>query len=62
MKWYWIVLAIPIYLIIGAVWANLLSQWWWKADDPDVKIGVVLLWPLAVPFLLLAWLIDEIIG
>ena len=65
MKWYWIVLAFlgfAIYLIIGAVFANLLAEWWWQADDDDVKTVVVLLWPLAVPFLLLMWLIDEIAG
>ena len=50
MKWYWILLIIYAYIVIGAVIAGLVV-----GTDDDTFLAIVILWPLAIVLFLLAF-------
>lgn len=61
MAWYWIVLIVVGYLIIGSVLAGLIT-WIPDFDDEDIFPVMVLLWPIALPFILLDLMCRAIIN
>ena len=52
MAWYWIILIIIGYFIVGSVFAGLMT-WVDEFDDEDLIPFMVLGWPLLVPILLI---------
>ena len=61
MSWYWIVLIIIGYFIVGSVLAGLMT-WINEFDDEDLFPFVVLFWPITIPilfiYLLCVFIID----
>ena len=52
MSWYWIVLIIIGYFVVGSVFAGLMT-WVDDFDDEDLMPYMVFGWPLLVPILLI---------
>jgi len=59
MKWYWIVLLVLAYLIIGAVCAGIVARLTWD-DDETMAMVMVLLWPIFFPLALVVTLLEFI--
>ena len=53
MAWYWIVLIVIGYLVIGSVLAGVMTWVSYDFDDEELFPVIILLWPIIVPFLLL---------
>ncbi len=61
MAWYWIVLIVIGYFIVGSVLAGLMT-WIPDCDDDDLLPVIVFFWPVAVPVFLLALICASIIN
>ena len=65
MAWYWIILIVIGYLIVGSVCAGLTNRIAELAEgdylDEDCVPIVVFFWPLALPLLLVVYMCDYII-
>lgn len=60
MAWYWIILIIIGYFVVGSVFAGLMT-WIDEFDDDDLMPFMVFGWPLLVPILLMILLCVYII-
>jgi hypothetical protein len=60
MAWYWIILIIIGYFVVGSVFAGLMT-WVDEFDDDDLIPFMVFGWPLLVPILLIGLLCIYII-
>lgn len=60
MAWYWIILIIIGYFVIGSVFAGLMT-WISEFDDEDLMPFIVFSWPLFIPIMLLYLLCTKII-
>ena len=61
MAWYWIILIIIGYFVVGSVLAGLSTQVSLDFDDEDLMFCMVFLWPLILPVLLMVVLCATII-
>ena len=50
MKWYFIVLLIIVYFVIGAAIAGVAARISVDFDDDELAMAIVFLWPIIVPF------------
>ena len=60
MAWYWIVLIVIGYFVIGSVLAGLIT-WIPECDDDDLLPFIIFLWPIVLPILLIALMCISII-
>lgn len=60
MAWYWIVLMVIGYFVIGSVLAGLIT-WIPDCDDDDLVLFIVLFWPVVFPILLVILMCISII-
>lgn len=61
MSWYWIVLIVIGYFVVGSVLAGLATWVSLDFDDEDLMLWMVFLWPIILPILLVFLLCTTII-
>ena len=61
MAWYWIVLIVIGYFVVGSVLAGLTTWVSLDFDDEDLMLYMVFLWQIVLPILLMVLLCTTII-
>ena len=59
MKWYWIILIVVAYFIVGAIILCLIGRlldFDFTSDDPVATTGVVVMWPVILTAAILYWI------
>lgn len=60
MKWYFIVLLVIAYFIIGSILTGFMVRIFWDLEDDDTTVLMIFLWPIAIPLILLSKLCEFI--
>lgn len=56
MEWYWIVLIVLGYLVIGGVVAGLFRRMFEFSGEEDNAVAII--WPIILPFVIVAYIAD----
>ena len=49
MTWYWLLLIVIGYLIVGAVFGKLMGYVSWEFEDPEFIGMCIVAWPVVIP-------------